>query len=134
MILAYMLGDYESAEEDSGVCRVAENNLFGTSDRVTFVLYDGWLSGTVVSKEESSYRKKNRARLQIAKHSIKTFKNWAKPSSENFLKAVFPLEAELATSMGEYDRVHSNHISDIYNFAITQRRVHSATRSCERTS
>lgn len=105
MILAYMLGDYESAEVHSGVCRVAENNPFGTSDRVLFVFYNGLVA--------LSYRKKSRARLQVAKHSIKIFKTWAKHCPENFLGKLYFLEAELAACMGEYDRAHSKYTSAI---------------------
>ena len=104
MLLCYMLGDFESAEVHSSVCRVAESNPFGTSDRVLFVFYDGLVALS---------QKKSRARLKIAKNSIKTFKNWAKHSPENFLGKLYLLEAELAAKTGEVDRAHSKYTSAI---------------------
>eukprot|EP00934_Nitzschia_sp_Nitz4_P004331 Nitzschia sp. Nitz4//scaffold11_size288233//98799//101975//NITZ4_000759-RA/size288233-processed-gene-0.154-mRNA-1//1//CDS//3329534029//4321//frame0 len=102
MLLCYMLGDYESAEVHSSVCRVAENNPFGTSDRVLFVFYDGLVALS---------QPKSRARLQVAKKSIKTFKAWAKHSPENFLGKLYFLEAELAASTGDDERAHSKYTS-----------------------
>jgi histidine kinase len=105
MLLAYMLGDFESAEVHSSVCRVAENNPFGSSDRVLLVFYDGLVA--------LAQEKKTRSRLQVAKRCIKTFKTWAKQAPENFLGKLYFLEAELAAATGDHKRAHSKYTSAI---------------------
>lgn len=105
MFLCYILGDYESAEVHASVCRAAENNPFGTSDRVLFTFYDGLVA--------LAHKKKTRARLQQARRCIKTFKTWAKHCPENFLGKVYFLEAELAAVTGDDDRAHSKFTSAI---------------------
>jgi tetratricopeptide (TPR) repeat protein len=105
MFLAYILGDFESAEVHASVCRVAESNPFGTSDRALFVFYDGMIA--------LAQHKPDRARLQTAKRSIRAFKTWAKHCPENFLGKLCFLEAELAAVTGDFDRAHSMFTSAI---------------------
>eukprot|EP00339_Tiarina_fusa_P000461 CAMPEP_0117002134 /NCGR_PEP_ID=MMETSP0472-20121206/3906_1 /TAXON_ID=693140 ORGANISM="Tiarina fusus, Strain LIS" /NCGR_SAMPLE_ID=MMETSP0472 /ASSEMBLY_ACC=CAM_ASM_000603 /LENGTH=1051 /DNA_ID=CAMNT_0004702383 /DNA_START=156 /DNA_END=3311 /DNA_ORIENTATION=+ len=105
LLLAYMFGDYESAEIHATVCRVAESNPFGSSDRVLLVFYDGLVT--------LAQGKKSRARMQQAKRCIKTFKKWAKQSPENFLGKLYFLEAEHAAATGDHKRAHSKYTSAI---------------------
>lgn len=105
LLLAYMFGDYEAAELHSSVCRVAENNPFGSSDRVLLVFYDGLVA--------LSQEKMTRARLKVAKSCINTFKTWAKQCPENFLGKLYFLEAELAAATGDHKRAHSKYTSAI---------------------
>lgn len=105
LLLAYMFGDFESAEIHASVCRVAESNPFGSSDRILLVFYEGLVA---LAQEKVS-----RARLQTAKACIKTFKAWAKHSPENFLGKLYFLEAELAATTGDHKRAHSKYTSAI---------------------
>jgi tetratricopeptide (TPR) repeat protein len=105
LLLNYMFGDFESAEVHASVCRVAENNPFGSSDRVLLVFYEGLVA--------LAQEKKSRTRLQVAKRCIKTFKTWAKQSPENFLGKLYFLEAELAAATGDHKRAHSKYTSAI---------------------
>jgi tetratricopeptide (TPR) repeat protein len=100
-----MFGDFESAEIHSSVCRVAETNPFGSSDRVLLVFYDGLVA--------LAQEKKSRARLQTAKRCIKTFKTWSKQCPENFLGKLYFLQAELAAATGDHKRAHSKYTSAI---------------------
>ena len=105
MFLAYILGDFELAEVHASVCRVAEYSHFGSSDRVLFVFYDGLIS--------LARSKRDRARLQTMKRSIRMFKTWAKSCPANFLGKLYFLEAELAATTGDFDRAHSMYTSAI---------------------
>jgi histidine kinase len=105
LLLAYMFSDFESAEVHAHFCRTAENNPFGSSDRVLLVFYDGL---TALAQP-----KKTRARLKLAKKCINTFKIWAKQSPENFLGKQYFLEAELAAAIGDHKRAHAKYTSAI---------------------
>ena len=105
LLLAYMFGDFESAEVHASLCRCVESNPFGSSDRVLLVFYDGLVA--------LAQEKKTRARLQVARRCIKTFKAWAKQCPENFLGKQFFLEAELAAATGDHKRAHSKYTSAI---------------------
>lgn len=105
MFIAYLLGDFESAEIHAGVCRIAENNPFGTSDRVLFVFYDGLIA--------LAQHRRNRNRIPIAKRSIQFLKTWAKNCPENYLGKLYLLEAEMAVHSKDFDRAHSKYTSAI---------------------
>jgi hypothetical protein len=105
LLLAYLFGDFESAEVHATVCRCGESNPFGSSDRVMFVFYDGIVA--------LAQEKKTRAHLATARRCIKTLKRWAKQTPENFLGKQYFLEAELAAATGDHKRAHTKYISAI---------------------
>ena len=105
LLLAYMFGDYESAEIHASVCRVSESNPFGSSDRILLVFYDALAT--------LAQPKLNRSRSQHVKRCIKTFKKWAKQSPENFLGKLYFLEAELASATNDHKKAHSKFTSAI---------------------
>lgn len=105
LLLAYMFGDMESAEVHASVCRLAENNPFGSSDRVLMVFYDG-----LVALAQDDLTK---ARQKVATKCIKTFKTWSKQCPENFLGKLYFLEAEMAAAVNDHKRAHSKYTSAI---------------------
>lgn len=105
LLLAYMFGDIESAEVHACVCRVAESNPFGSSDRVLLVFYDG-----LVTLARGNL---TRVQQKRARKCIKTFKTWSRQCPENFLGKLYFLEAEMAVASDDYDRAHSKYTSAI---------------------
>ncbi|KAG7349497.1 serine/threonine kinase [Nitzschia inconspicua] len=105
LLLAYLFGDMESAEVHASVCRVAENNPFGSSDHVLLMFYDALV--TMGQGKMSRQQQKNATRC------VKIFKSWSKQSPENFLGKLYFLEAELAAANGDSDRAHSKYTSAI---------------------
>jgi hypothetical protein len=105
LLLAYLFGDMESAEVHASVCRVAENNPFGSSDHVLLMFYDGLVT--------MAQGRMNRNRQRVANRCIKTFKSWSKQSPENFLGKLYFLEAELAASNDDSNRAHAKYTAAI---------------------
>jgi histidine kinase len=105
LLLSYMFGDTESAEVHASVCRVAENNPFGSSDHVLLMFYDGLAT--------MAQGKMNRHRQKVANRCIKTFKSWSKQSPENFLGKLYFLEAELAATNEDSIRAHAKYTAAI---------------------
>jgi tetratricopeptide (TPR) repeat protein len=105
MLLAYLFGDMISAEVHANVCRVAENNPFGSSDHVLLMFYDGLVT--------LGQGKLNRNRQKVVTRCIKTFKMWSKQCPENFLGKLYFLEAELAAASNDFDRAHSKYTAAI---------------------
>ena len=106
LVLAYMFGDYKSAEVHASACRVAQSNPFGSSDCVLLVFYDGLVA---LANQKKSHSQKH----QVAKRCIKVFKTWAKECPENFLGKLYFLEAELAAATGDHQKAHAKYTSAI---------------------
>jgi histidine kinase len=102
MLLAYLFGDYDRAEQFSQGCLVIADYPWGAVDVAIVIFFDAL---TALAKARASNQKK----APLAEKRLRRLQYWANHSPRNFLGKQFLLEAEMAALAGQHDSAFSKY-------------------------